>query len=72
MQIGSTQLLYVNAQSCTSSKYYKVEPIEGLCIQCLPCSEKELVSSRLDGGCPPAAPRSNSVLGLIRHDMQEY
>jgi hypothetical protein len=38
----------------------------------LPCSEKELVSSRLDGGCPLAAPRPNSVLGPIRHDMQEY
>jgi hypothetical protein len=40
--------------------------------RCLPCSEKESVSSRLDGGCPPAAPRSNSMLGPIRHDMQEY
>jgi hypothetical protein len=40
--------------------------------RCLPCSGKELVSSRLDGGYPPAAPRSNSVLGPIRHDMQEY
>jgi hypothetical protein len=40
--------------------------------RCLPCSRKELVSSRLDGGCPAAAPRSNSVLGSIRHDMQEY
>jgi hypothetical protein len=40
--------------------------------RCLPCSGKELVSSRLDGGCPPAAPRSNLVLAPIRHDMQEY
>jgi hypothetical protein len=40
--------------------------------RCLSCSRKELVSSRLDGGCPPAAPRSNFVLGPIRHDMQEY
>jgi hypothetical protein len=40
--------------------------------RCLPCSRKELVSSRLDGGRPPAAPRSNSVLGPVRHDMQEY
>jgi hypothetical protein len=40
--------------------------------QCLPCLRKELVSSSLDGGCPPAAPRSNLVLGPIRHDMQEY
>jgi hypothetical protein len=40
--------------------------------RCLPCSRKELVSSRFDGGCPPAAPHSNSVLGPIRHDMQEY
>jgi hypothetical protein len=37
----------------------------------LSCSRKELVSSRLDGGCPPAAPRSNSVLDPIRYDMQE-
>jgi hypothetical protein len=40
--------------------------------RCLPCSGKELVSSRLDDGCPLAAPRPNSVLGPIRHDMQEY
>jgi hypothetical protein len=40
--------------------------------RCLPCSEKELVSSRLDGGCPPAAPHSNSVLSPIQHDMKEY
>jgi hypothetical protein len=40
--------------------------------RCLPYSGKELVSSRLDGGCLPEAPRSNSVLGPIRHDMQEY
>jgi hypothetical protein len=40
--------------------------------RCLPSSEKELVSSRLDGDCPPAASRSNSVLGPIRYDMQEY
>jgi hypothetical protein len=40
--------------------------------QCLPCSEKESVSSRLNNGCPPATPRSISVLGHIRHDMQEY
>jgi hypothetical protein len=33
---------------------------------------QELVSSRLDGVWPPAAPRSNSVLGPIRHDMQEH
>jgi hypothetical protein len=38
--------------------------------RCLPCSGKELVPSRLDGGCPPAAPRSYSVLGPIRHDMK--
>jgi hypothetical protein len=40
--------------------------------RCLPCSEKESASSMLDGGCPPAAPRSNSVLGPIWYDMQEY
>jgi hypothetical protein len=40
--------------------------------RCLPCPEKKLVSSRLDGIWPPAAPRTNSVLGPIRHDMQEY
>jgi hypothetical protein len=40
--------------------------------RCLPCSGKVLVFSRLDGGCSPAAPRSNSVLGPIQHDMQEY
>jgi hypothetical protein len=40
--------------------------------RCLPCLEKESVSLRLDGGYPPAAPCSNSVLGPIRHDMQEY
>jgi hypothetical protein len=38
----------------------------------LPCSRKELFSSMLDDGCPLAAPHSNSVLGPIRHDMQEY
>jgi hypothetical protein len=43
-----------------------------VCFQGLPCSEIESVSSRLDSGCPPAAPRSNPVLGPIRHDMQEY
>jgi hypothetical protein len=40
--------------------------------RCLPCLGKELVYSRLDGDCPLVAPRSNSVLGPIRHDMQEY
>jgi hypothetical protein len=40
--------------------------------RCLPCSEKESVSSRLNDGCPPVAPRSNPVLGPIRHYMQEY
>jgi hypothetical protein len=49
-----------------------LEPIEGLCIRCLNCSKKGLVSSRLDGDRPPAVPCSNSVLGPIRHDMQEY
>jgi hypothetical protein len=72
MQLDSTQLLYVNAQSNIESKYYKVEPIKGLCIWCLPCSGKGLVSSKLDGGCPPAAHCSNLVLGPIRRDMQEY
>jgi hypothetical protein len=72
MQLGSTQLLNINAQSCTLSKYYKEKPMQGLCKWCLPCSEKGLISSKLDDGCPPTAPRSNSVLGPIRHDMQEY
>jgi hypothetical protein len=39
---------------------------------CESCLGKGLVSSKLDDGCPPAAPYSNSVLGPIRHDMQEY
>jgi hypothetical protein len=34
---------------------------------------KESVSLiKLDDGCPPTAPCSNSVLGPIQHDMQEY
>jgi hypothetical protein len=46
--------------------------MKGVCIGACLVQEKELVSSRFDDGCPPAAPRFNSVLGPIRHDMQEY
>jgi hypothetical protein len=46
--------------------------MEGLCIQCLPCSKEMAGSSKLHEGCPPIAPFSTSALGLIRHDIKEY
>jgi hypothetical protein len=73
VQLGSIELLNVNAQVLHKVKITKQKPIKGFCNWCLPCSrEGGLVFGKLRVGCPPNAPCSSSVLEHIWYVMHEY
>jgi hypothetical protein len=73
MQLGSIELLNVNAQPLHKVKISKRKTEKRLYNWYLSCSkEGELVSGKLRVDCPPNAPCSRSVLEPIRDVLHEY
>jgi hypothetical protein len=72
VQLGSIELLYVNAQAMHKVKITKRAARRRIMQSVLALLEKRLVSSLLHEGCPPKAPCLRAVLEPIWYVMHEY